>query len=123
MRSPVEMLVRWATPGDVAPTALPAALTPGAVARLLQLFTGLDDGVKFLVDLSADELRLVVTRRSARRTPPRLTEVGNELRTQLALLFDIGLLELRRITWTVSAALLEKLIEYEAVHTIDCGPI
>ena len=34
--------------------------------------------------------------------------------------FDIGFLELKRITWdTASAALLEKLIAYEAVHTIE----
>ena len=32
--------------------------------------------------------------------------------------FDIGFLELSRITWQTSAALLEKLIEYEAVHAI-----
>jgi len=40
------------------------------------------------------------------------------LRGQIAMLFDVGLLQLRRITWTAPAALLEKLIEYEAVHTI-----
>ena len=34
------------------------------------------------------------------------------------MLFDIALLQLRRITWTAAATLLEKLIEYEAVHTI-----
>ena len=37
--------------------ALRAALTP-AVTDLLHLFTGLDGGVKFLVDLRADTLRL-----------------------------------------------------------------
>ena len=57
--------------------------------------------------------------RSAPRTRTALTEVGNELQAQLAMLFDVGLLELRRITWDAPAALLEKLIEYEAVHTIE----
>ena len=37
--------------------ALRNTLTPPA-SRLLQLFTGIDDGVKFLIDLRADELRL-----------------------------------------------------------------
>ncbi len=32
--------------------------------------------------------------------------------------FDVGFLELRQITWDAPAALLEKLIEYEAVHAI-----
>ncbi|HAI29342.1 MAG TPA: malonyl-CoA decarboxylase, partial [Thalassospira sp.] len=33
--------------------------------------------------------------------------------------FDIGFLELQRITWNSPAALLEKLIAYEAVHAIQ----
>ncbi len=97
--------------------ALRAALTPRA-ARLLQLFTALDGGVKLLVDLRADELRLAGDPEIGTEDATALTELGNELRTQLTLLFDVGLLELRRITWTAPAALLEKLIEYEAVHTI-----
>ena len=98
--------------------ALRAALTPPA-ARLLQLFTSLDDGVKFLVDLRGDELRIAGDPDISTEHATVLTEVGNELRIQLASLFDIGLLELRRITWVAPAVLLEKLIEYEAVHTID----
>ena len=97
--------------------ALRAALTPPA-ARLFQLFTGLDDGVKLLVDVRADELRLAGDPDISTEDASALTEVGNELRTQLTALFDVGLLELRRITWAAPAALLEKLIEFEAVHTI-----
>jgi len=33
--------------------------------------------------------------------------------------FDVGLLELERLTWNTPAALLEKLIDYEAVHAIE----
>ena len=97
--------------------ALRLALTPRA-ARLLRLFTGLDFGVKFLVDLRADNLRLWSDKSRSADDAIALNEVGLELRAQLATLFDVGLLELRRLTWTTSAALLEKLIEYEAVHTI-----
>jgi malonyl-CoA decarboxylase len=92
------------------------ALTPPA-SRLLQLFTGIDDGVKFLIDLRADELRL-----AAAAVDPddasALAALDIELKAQLATLFDVGILELRRITWDAPAALLEKLIEYEAVHAI-----
>ena len=98
--------------------ALRAALTP-PTARLLRSFTGLDDGVKFLVDLRADNLRLAADPAISADDAAALEQVGLELKAQLATLFDVGLLELRRITWFAPAALLEKLIEYEAVHTIE----
>ena len=41
-----------------------------------------------------------------------------DLKALLASWFDIGFLELTRITWDAPAALLEKLIVYEAVHEI-----
>lgn len=85
------------------------ALTP-PYASLLHLFTGLDEGVKFLVDLRADLRRLTKT------SVPLL---DHELAGHLATLFDLGLLELHRITWDSPASLLEKLIRYEAVHQID----
>jgi malonyl-CoA decarboxylase len=87
------------------------ALTPRATV-LLQLFTGLEGGVKFLVDLRADLLRL-------RARDEELADLDVELKAHLITLFDVGLLELRRITWSAPASLLEKLIEYEAVHAID----
>jgi malonyl-CoA decarboxylase len=80
--------------------------------RLLRLFSGLEGGVKFLVDLRADALRVG-------GDDVELTDLDRELRAQLATLFDVGLLELRRITWNAPAALLEKLIAYEAVHAIN----
>ena len=41
------------------------------------------------------------------------------MKSHIAALFDVGLLTLRRITWDAPAALLEKLIAYEAVHAIE----
>jgi malonyl-CoA decarboxylase len=88
------------------------ALTPPANA-LLHLFTSLDGGVKFLVDLRADVLRLA-------DDDGELLDLDRELKAHIATLFDVGLLTLRRITWEQSsAALLEKLIAYEAVHAIS----
>jgi malonyl-CoA decarboxylase len=86
------------------------ALRPPA-ASLLRLFTGLDGGVKFLVDLRADVLRLA-------EDDAALVDLDRELKAQIATLFDVGLLALTRITWDAPAALLEKLIAYEAVHAI-----
>jgi malonyl-CoA decarboxylase len=88
---------------------LRAVLTPPA-DTLLHLFTGLDGGVKFLVDLRGDVLRL---------GPQNRADLDEELMAHIGTLFDVGLLSLRRITWDAPAALLEKLAEYEAVHAIS----
>ena len=79
--------------------------------RLLAQFNALPEGVKFLVDLRADLLRLAAG-------DPYLRDLELDLRGLLASWFDIGFLNLRRITWDSPAALLEKLIAYEAVHEI-----
>ena len=97
--------------GARAERRLREALVPPA-DRLLRLLSGLEGGVKFLVDLRADVLRIAAG-------DPELADLDRELKAQLATLFDVGLLELRRITWDAPAALLEKLIAYEAVHAID----
>tara|TARA_R110001583_G_scaffold85564_2_gene224205 strand:- start:18250 stop:19746 length:1497 start_codon:yes stop_codon:yes gene_type:complete len=79
--------------------------------KLLQEFNALPQGVKFLVDLRADLLRW-------RGDAPGLSLLEQDLKTLLAGWFDIGFLELHLITWNSPAALLEKLIAYEAVHQI-----
>jgi len=80
--------------------------------RLLRLLSGLEGGVKFLVDLRADVLRVA-------SHEPELADLDRELKAHITTLFDVGLLALRRITWDAPAAVLEKLITYEAVHAID----
>ena len=80
--------------------------------RLLQLFNGLPKGVKFLIDLRADLRRY-------QQTAPALRCLDGDLYRLLATWFDIGFLEMRRLTWQSPASLLEKLIDYEAVHTIQ----
>ena len=47
-----------------------------------------------------------------------LAALDADLRGLLAAWFDIGFLELQRIDWNSPAALLEKLVDYEAVHAI-----
>jgi len=79
--------------------------------RLLKRFNSIEGGVKFLVDLRADMLRLT-------RTDAQLAPLGREMRSLLASWFDAGFLELRSIDWHSPAGLLEKLISYEAVHEI-----
>jgi malonyl-CoA decarboxylase len=81
--------------------------------KLLTQFNALPEGVKFLVDMRADLLPLA-------RKDPLLKGLEQDLKGLLASWFDVGFLELRRIGWqSSSAALLEKLIAYEAVHAIE----
>ena len=87
------------------------ALTPPR-QRLLTQFTALPQGVKFLVDMRADALRF-------RKESPELAIVEADLEDLLVGWFDVGFLELQRISWNSPAALLEKLIAYEAVHAIE----
>jgi malonyl-CoA decarboxylase len=100
------------TPAErvIAEQAMRAALTPPRL-RLLRQFNALPEGVKFLVD-RRDELIALADGDAAMRG------LADDLRELLADWFDIGFLELKRISWESPAALLEKLIAYEAVHEI-----
>ena len=80
-------------------------------SKLLRQFNELHDGLKFLVDLRNDIIQSVGTH-------PALGVLDRELQSRLASWFDVGFLELQRITWDSPAALLEKLMAYEAVHHI-----
>jgi len=90
--------------------ALRAALLPPRVT-LLRQFNALPEGVKFLVDRRAELIAIA-------NGDPVLRGLADDLRDVLANWFDIGFLELQRITWDAPASLLEKLMAYEAVHEI-----
>src|ERR1700760_4883436 len=93
-----------------AKAALRRALEPPRL-KLLTQFTSIPDGRKFLVDLRGSLLKV-------RGSDKLLTALDADLRGLLAAWFDIGFLELQRIDWKSPAALLEKLVTYEAVHAI-----
>jgi malonyl-CoA decarboxylase len=93
-----------------AQAALRQALEPPRL-RLLTQFTSIPDGRKFLVDLREFLL-------AHRKNDKLLAALESDLRGLLAAWFDIGFLELQRIDWSSPAALLEKLVGYEAVHEI-----
>jgi len=79
--------------------------------RLLKQLTTLPDGFKFLIDLRAELLDHL-------KDDPTLRGLDRDLQELFTSWFDIGLLTLERIGWDSPAALLEKLIAYEAVHEI-----
>ncbi len=90
--------------------ALRQALQPPRL-RLLTQLNALPEGFHFLVDLRAELL-------GWRRDDPVLAALERDLLSLLTSWFDVGFLELRRITWDSPASLLEKMIAYEAVHPI-----
>ena len=85
-------------------------LTPPRTILLTQ-FSSLPNGLKLLIDMRATLLAKV-------KEDPRLYKLCLDIKELLGAWFDIGMLDLQEITWNSSAALLEKLIEYEAVHEI-----
>lgn len=80
--------------------------------RLLQRFAQPQAGMGFLVDLRAQLLAL------PKAEQPRFAALDAELEHLFSSWFDVALLELRRLSWDSPASLIEKLIEYEAVHDI-----
>ena len=110
-----EAMRQWQDAGDEgarhkAEQKLRTALTAPRMALLTQ-FNALPQGVKFLVDMRADILSFL-------REEPSLKPLDADLQALLVSWFDIGFLEMRAISWKSPASLLEKLIEYEAVHEI-----
>ena len=69
-------------------------------------------GTRALVAMRADLL-------AAAEEDPGLKQLDTDFRHLLASWFNRGFLELRRIDWSSSAEILEKIIAYEAVHAID----
>ena len=80
--------------------------------RILTMFNAIPMGVKFLVDLRAELLGFI-------KETPELKVLDSELKECLTAWFDVGFLDLIRLTWNSPAILLEKLTKYEAVHKIN----
>lgn len=79
--------------------------------RLLQRFAQPQGGMGFLVDMRAELLALP-------KAEQRYVALDAELEHLFTNWFDVALLELKSINWDSPASLLEKLIQYEAVHDI-----
>jgi malonyl-CoA decarboxylase len=79
--------------------------------RLLQRFAAFPDGMRFLLDLRAELLPHL-------KSDKRLVALDAELEALFSTWFDVAFLDLKRISWKSPAALVEKLIKYEAVHDI-----
>jgi malonyl-CoA decarboxylase len=69
-------------------------------------------GTRMLVDMRRDVL-------DETRAHPQWTAIAADLEHLLASWFNRGFLSLQRIDWTTPANILEKLIQFEAVHAIQ----
>jgi malonyl-CoA decarboxylase len=110
---------------DAARTAADPAARRVALARLRRHLEPSRDCVLRHLAAPPGDLRLVVDLRAQlltflakRPDASDLAPLDDDLRAFLASRVDLGLLELRRLTWADSAALLEKLARSEAVHAV-----
>ncbi len=99
------------TPGAAAAEVRLRRATVSPRRRLLQRFSAMPDGIRFLVDLRAELLPHL-------KATQALDALDVEMEYMFSTWFDVGFLDLRRISWDSPASLLEKLIQYEAVHAI-----
>jgi malonyl-CoA decarboxylase len=99
------------TPDEAAAEVLYRRATVSPRRRLLQRFSAHPDGIPFLVNLRAEMQPQL-------KGDKRLLALDVEMEYMFSTWFDVGFLELRRISWDSPASLVEKLIRYEAVHDI-----
>lgn len=91
------------------------SLTRAVEAPRQKLFRRINmapEGTSTLVALRGHLLPLL-------RSNPQLRAIDSDLRHLFISWFNKGFLELRRIDWSSPAMVLEKIIEYEAVHAIN----
>lgn len=89
-------------------------LTESIKSKRRKLFSRMimaPDGAKAIVSLREDLLDFLPSH-------PELTGMDDDVKSLLKSWFNPGFLLLRRIDWNTEAAILEKIIQYEAVHDI-----
>ena len=116
-RAMIEVLTEIANTPPAAPGPTPegaalAKLLSEGRTRFFKRLNALPDGLRFLLGLRADLLHW-------RKALPGIAPLDADLQELLSHWFDVGMLELQRMTWDSPASLLEKLMIYEAVHEIS----
>src|SRR5258707_689463 len=109
LRAAAEAYLAGPSPERAAQLAEAAEPSRQEVLRRMNLSPG---GTAALVGMRKDVLARL-------RQEPALKPLDGDLRHLFASWFNRGFLDLRRIDWDTPAAVLEKLIEYEAVHEVE----
>jgi malonyl-CoA decarboxylase len=110
-RAQVDFTLAVGTADEAAAEVLYRRATVSPRRRLLQRFSAFSEGIRFLVDMRAELLPQL-------KADKRLKALDVEMEYMFSTWFDVGFLELKRISWDSPASLIEKLIKYEAVHDI-----
>lgn len=82
-------------------------------STILKQLNFLEPGIFLLVEMRKDLLKFI------EEGAKELASLEEDFSNLLDSWFDVGFLDLERITWDSSASLLQKVIMYEAVHKID----
>jgi malonyl-CoA decarboxylase len=101
---------KWHAAGDASLRNLHFASEPRS-QELIRRLNRAPGGTRKLVAMRHDLLDLMTKDRS-------LKVLDEDFRHLFSSWFNRGFLELRRIDWNTAAAILEKIIQYEAVHEI-----
>lgn len=101
----------WKESRDEAAAALLNEATESPLHQLIRQLNLAPCGTQRLIAMREDLL-------GAGRTPG-LRELDREFEDIFESWFNAGFLELRRIDWNAPAAILERIIKYEAVHSIS----
>ena len=104
-------IARWNDKRDDAAALALKAAADSPSRRLLRLLNLANRGTQRLIAMRTDLLGVPET--------SGVKALDKEFEEAFAAWFNAGFLELRPITWSSPAALLERIIRYEAVHSID----
>ena len=86
-------------------------VTRASRRKFLEILNMCAAGMETILDMRAHLVKSI-------REHPELAAIDGDLELLLRTWFNRGLLKLRRVDWETPALVLEKLIEYEAVHEI-----
>ena len=102
----------WVEQRDTAAAQALVSAAGSPCERLIHLLNLAPGGTRRLIAMRADLL-------SAPDMTEKLRDLDRKFEDAFAVWFNAGFLELRRIDWTSPAAVLERIIRYEAVHSMD----
>ncbi|MGE3693257.1 MAG: malonyl-CoA decarboxylase [Novosphingobium sp.] len=106
-----QAMARWQKDRDEASARALNMATESPCLRLIEMLNLAPDGTRRLLAMRSDLL-------DAPPGNPGLKALDAEFKDAFSAWFNAGFLELRRLTWETPASVLEKIIEYEAVHSI-----
>ena len=107
-----EAIERWRTKRDEASAQALNDATESPSQKLIRQLNLATQGTQRLLAMRSDLL-------SAPERSAGLMALDNDFEDAFTAWFNAGFLELRRIGWDSPARLLERIIRYEAVHSID----